>query len=100
MHPHRKEAAKCRPQLDRQTFLPRLAMVDTSRHHDAKPARKAEVKNVERAALSWLFSVDGKCYRITPKLVAPLPEPKKQCWSKLARHDFGQVFHAQSGWLD
>jgi hypothetical protein len=39
-HRRRKAAAKCHLRLDLQSFLPRFAMVDTARHHDAKRARE------------------------------------------------------------
>jgi hypothetical protein len=39
-HRRRKAAAKCHLRLDLQSFLPRFAIVDTARHHDAKRARE------------------------------------------------------------
>ena len=39
-HRRRKAAAKCHLRLDLQSFLPRFALVDTARHHDAKRARE------------------------------------------------------------
>jgi hypothetical protein len=39
-HRRRKAAAKCHLRLDPQSFLPRFAIVDTARHHDAKRARE------------------------------------------------------------
>ena len=39
-HRRRKAAAKCHLRLDLQTFLPRFAIIDTARHHDAKRARE------------------------------------------------------------
>ena len=39
-HRRRKAAAKCHLRLDLQSFLPRLAIVDTARHNDAKRARE------------------------------------------------------------
>jgi len=39
-HRRRKAAAKCHLRLDRPSFLPRFAIVDTARHHDAKRARE------------------------------------------------------------
>jgi DDE family transposase/uncharacterized protein DUF4372 len=39
-HRRRKAAAKCHLRLDLQSFLPRFAIIDTARHHDAKRARE------------------------------------------------------------
>ena len=39
-HRRRKAAAKCHLRLDLQSFLPRFALVDTARQHDAKRARE------------------------------------------------------------
>ena len=39
-HRRRKAAAKCHLRLDLQSFLPRFAIVDTARHHDARRARE------------------------------------------------------------
>ena len=39
-HRRRKAAAKCHLRLDLHSFLPRFALVDTARHHDAKRARE------------------------------------------------------------
>ena len=39
-HRRRKAAAKCHLRLDLQSFLPRFALVDTARHHDARRARE------------------------------------------------------------
>jgi hypothetical protein len=39
-HRRRKAAAKCHLRLDLQSFLPRFAIVDTARHHDAQRARE------------------------------------------------------------
>lgn len=39
-HRRRKAAAKCHLRLDLQSFLPRFAIVDTARHHDANRARE------------------------------------------------------------
>src|SRR5580704_8139478 len=39
-HRRRKAAAKCHLRLNLQSFLPRFAIVDTARHHDAKRARE------------------------------------------------------------
>jgi len=39
-HRRRKAAAKCHLRLDLQSFLPRFAIVDTARQHDAKRARE------------------------------------------------------------
>src|SRR5215467_9910692 len=40
-HRRRKAAAKCHLRLDLQSFLPRFAIIDTARHHDAKRARES-----------------------------------------------------------
>src|SRR5438094_461757 len=39
-HRRRKAAAKCHLRLDLQSFLPRFAIIDTAREHDAKRARE------------------------------------------------------------
>src|SRR5436309_5699188 len=39
-HRLRKAAAKCHLRLDLQSFLPRFAIIDTAREHDAKRARE------------------------------------------------------------
>ena len=39
-HRRRKAAAKCHLRLDLQSFLPRFAIIDTARDHDAKRARE------------------------------------------------------------
>lgn len=39
-HRRRKAAAKCHLRLDLQSFLPRFAIIDTARHHDARRARE------------------------------------------------------------
>lgn len=39
-HRRRKAAAKCHLRLDLHSFLPRFAIIDTARHHDAKRARE------------------------------------------------------------
>jgi len=39
-HRRRKAAAKCHLRLDLQSFLPRVAIVDTARHNDARRARE------------------------------------------------------------
>jgi hypothetical protein len=39
-HRRRKAAAKCHLRLDLQSFLPRFAIVDTARQHDARRARE------------------------------------------------------------
>jgi hypothetical protein len=39
-HRRRKAAAKCHLRLDLQSFLPRMAIIDTARHADAKRARE------------------------------------------------------------
>jgi Transposase DDE domain/Domain of unknown function (DUF4372) len=39
-HRRRKAAAKCHLRLDLHSFLPRFAIVDTARHHDAQRARE------------------------------------------------------------
>lgn len=39
-HRRRKAAAKCHLRLDLHSFLPRFAIIDTARHHDASRARE------------------------------------------------------------
>jgi hypothetical protein len=39
-HRRRKAAAKCHLRLDLHSFLPRFALIDTARHHDASRARE------------------------------------------------------------
>ena len=48
-HRRRKAAAKMHMLLDLQSFLPRFAIIDTAKHHDAKRARElcAELKEGE-----------------------------------------------------
>jgi len=88
-HRRRKAAAKCHLRLDLQSFLPRFALVDTARHHDAKRARElcagvraGEIVIFDKAyvdfthlfelSLRGIFWVtrakDDLCYRVIQKM--------------------------------
>ena len=69
-HRRRKAAAQCHLRLDRPSFLPRFAIVDTARHNDNKRARErcagikaGEIVIFDKAYVDYSHLADCRCGR-------------------------------------